>query len=64
MPLEKELLEIIVCPKCKGDLVYEEEKNILLCKTCKVYYPVKDDIPILLIEASQPVEEDNEFKIN
>jgi len=58
MPLEKELLEIIVCPKCKGDLIYEEEKNRLLCRTCKVYYPVKDEIPILLIESAEPLEED------
>jgi len=50
MPLSKELLEIIVCPKCKGDLVYEEEKERLVCPNCKVYYPIKEDIPILLIE--------------
>lgn len=55
MPLEKELLEIIVCPKCKGDLVYEEEKERLVCYNCKVYYPIRDDIPILLVEEAQPI---------
>lgn len=56
MPLEKELLEIIVCPKCKGELIYEEEKNRLICKSCLLAYPIKDDIPILLIEESTPIE--------
>lgn len=56
MPLDKELLEIIVCPKCKGDLIYEEEKERLVCKNCSVYYPIREDIPILLIEEAQKLE--------
>lgn len=56
MALEKELLDIIVCPKCKGDLIYEEEKERLICKVCCVFYPVKEDIPILLIDEAQPIE--------
>lgn len=57
MPLQKELLEIIVCPKCKGDLIYDKEKERLICKNCSVYYPIKEDIPILLIEEALPIEE-------
>ncbi|ACI20419.1 MULTISPECIES: Trm112 family protein [Thermodesulfovibrio] len=56
MPLDKELLEIIVCPKCKGDLIYEEEKERLVCKNCSVYYPIREDIPILLIEEAKKLE--------
>jgi uncharacterized protein YbaR (Trm112 family) len=56
MALDKELLQIIVCPKCKGDLVYEDEKERLVCKNCEVYYPIRDDIPILLIEEAKPIE--------
>ncbi|WP_038059442.1 MULTISPECIES: Trm112 family protein [Thermodesulfovibrio] len=56
MPLDKELLEIIVCPKCKGDLIYEEEKERLVCKNCSVYYPIREDIPILLIEEAKSLE--------
>lgn len=62
MPLDKELLEVIVCPKCKGDLVYlvyEEEKERLICKACSVFYPVKEGIPILLIEEAKPLESEN-----
>lgn len=46
--LSKELLDIICCPVCKGDLRYEKEKNTLTCEACKKVYPIQDDIPILL----------------
>lgn len=59
MALDRELLEIIVCPKCKGDLVYEEDKDRLVCKNCSVYYPIRQDIPILLIEEAIPIEKEN-----
>lgn len=55
--ISKELLEILACPKCKGDLTYDQEKNVLICTNCKVYYPIEDDIPILLIDSARPLEE-------
>ena len=48
--LSKELLDIICCPKCRGDLLYEPEKNILTCKKCATIYPIEDDIPNLIID--------------
>lgn len=48
--LNKELLEILCCPKDHGDLDYNSEKDILTCKVCSRVYEVKDDIPIMLIE--------------
>ncbi len=48
--LKKELLDILCCPKCKGDLLYEEAKSILTCKKCGQVYPVRNDIPIMLVE--------------
>lgn len=51
--IEKELLEILACPKCKGDLEYKEEENRLLCLSCKLKYPIRDDIPIMLIEEAE-----------
>ena len=56
MPLDRELLEIIVCPKCKGELIYEQDKERLVCKNCSVYYPIREDIPILLIEEAQKLK--------
>ncbi len=56
MPLDKDLLAIIVCPKCKRDLIYEEEKERLVCQNCCVYYPIREDIPILLIDEAKKLE--------
>jgi uncharacterized protein YbaR (Trm112 family) len=48
--LSKDLLEIIVCPACRKDLVYSPEKQTLTCTGCKRTYPIEDDIPILLVD--------------
>jgi uncharacterized protein YbaR (Trm112 family) len=53
MALDKELLEILACPKCKGDLVYKEEEQVLECPACRLRYPIKDDIPIMLIDEAE-----------
>jgi len=55
MALSKELLEIIACPKCKGDLEYQEKENRLICNKCKLIYEVKDDIPVMLIDEAKPL---------
>ncbi len=55
--IKKELLEVIACPKCKGELLYNQNKNILICGTCKLVYLIEDDIPILLIENARPLDE-------
>ena len=41
MGIDKELLDILVCPKCKGDLELSEEEDSLICKTCSLKYPIK-----------------------
>ena len=53
MALDKELLEILACPKCKGDLEYREADQVLVCNACRLRYPVKDDIPIMLIDEAE-----------
>jgi hypothetical protein len=50
MPIDKELLAILACPKCKGDLALTEKADGLTCQTCKLMYPIKDDIPVMLID--------------
>lgn len=57
--ISRELLNILACPVCKGDLLYEEEKGRLVCGRCRVYYEIKEGIPILLPEAGKPIEEGN-----
>jgi uncharacterized protein YbaR (Trm112 family) len=46
--MKQELLEIICCPKCKADLIYDEKKSSLTCVSCRTVYEIKDNIPILL----------------
>jgi len=48
--LSKELLDILCCPACKGDLDYRPEERTLTCKACGRVYQVKDDIPIMLVD--------------
>ena len=56
MALNKELLDILVCPQCKGDLEYREEEGALLCHECRLRYRIEDDIPVMLIEEATPIE--------
>lgn len=55
MSLDPQLLEILVCPKCKGDLEYRESESVLVCPACSLSYPVRDDIPIMLIDEATPL---------
>lgn len=53
--LDKELLEILVCPKCKGELEYRAEENELVCPACRLRYEIRDDIPIMLLDEARPL---------
>jgi uncharacterized protein len=50
MPINKDLLEILCCPKCKGDIKLNESEDGLICDACKLMYLIKDNIPIMLID--------------
>lgn len=58
--MDAKLLEILVCPLCKGPLVYKKSAQELICKPCRLGYPVKDDIPVMLEEEARklPAEEE------
>jgi len=53
--LDKELLDILACPKCKGDLDYDSGKDTLTCNACRLVYQVEDGIPNMLIEEAKPL---------
>ncbi|RKX70979.1 Trm112 family protein [candidate division WOR-3 bacterium] len=53
--LDPRLREILVCPRCKGRL--EEKEDSLICKRCKLAYPIKDGIPVMLISEAKKIEE-------
>lgn len=54
MAVSKELLEILVCPKCKGELMLSPSQDGLICEPCKLVYEIRDDIPIMLVEDAKP----------
>lgn len=55
MPLAPELLEILVCPKCKGPLEYREDEAVLICQRDRLRFPVRDGIPVMLVDEATPV---------
>ncbi|HJR40483.1 MAG TPA: Trm112 family protein [Gemmatimonadaceae bacterium] len=55
MSLSPQLLEILVCPKCKGELEYREGEQALLCHACRLRYAIREDIPIMLIDEATPL---------
>lgn len=56
MVVDENLLKILACPKCKGDLEVDTEASRLICKRCSLAYPVRDGIPIMLIEEAERLE--------
>jgi hypothetical protein len=48
--MRKDLLEILACPKCKGEIQLTDKEDGLVCKTCKLIYPIREDIPVMLID--------------
>jgi uncharacterized protein YbaR (Trm112 family) len=55
MTLSPHLLEILVCPKCRGALEYRAAEQVLICHACRLRYPVRDGIPIMLIDEASPL---------
>jgi uncharacterized protein YbaR (Trm112 family) len=56
MSLNKDLLDILVCPQCKGELQLEEDETGLRCEACRLRYAIRDDIPIMLVEEATALD--------
>ncbi len=57
--MNKELLDILACPRCHGDLAMKNDDTVdvgLSCAACAVVYPIRDDIPIMLVEEAIPLD--------
>ena len=54
--LSQELLDILVCPACKGDLAYDAPAQTLTCPACRLRYRIEDDIPIMLVEEAERLD--------
>jgi uncharacterized protein YbaR (Trm112 family) len=55
MSVTPELLAVLVCPKCKGELEYHEVDSVLICHACRLRYEIRDGIPIMLIDEATPI---------
>ncbi len=55
MAVSKELLDILACPKCKEPVRLNEAQDGLVCEKCALVYPIKDDIPVMLVDEATPL---------
>lgn len=62
MPLESNLLEIVACPICKGKLVYDKERDELICKADRLAYPIDQGIPVLLEDKARELTSEELLK--
>lgn len=56
--MDRRLLDILVCPLCKGPLRYERQQGELICKADRLAYPIRDDIPVMLEEEARVVSDE------
>ncbi|MDR0577143.1 MAG: Trm112 family protein [Candidatus Accumulibacter sp.] len=56
--MDARLLDILVCPVCKAALEYRKAASELVCKPCKLAYPIRDDIPVMLEDQARRLDEE------
>jgi uncharacterized protein YbaR (Trm112 family) len=60
--MDKKLLDILVCPICKGKLVYQRKVNELICPVDRLAYPIREGIPVMLEEEARQLPGDEEVR--
>ncbi len=58
--MDKKILDILVCPLCKGELIYQKEAKELICKFDRLAYPIRDEIPVMLEEEARHIPLDDQ----
>ena len=57
MPVSQKLIDLLVCPACHGAIEYKDRRHLIICTQCGLQYPVRDNIPVMLVEeANRPPE--------
>jgi uncharacterized protein YbaR (Trm112 family) len=59
--MDSRLLDILVCPACKGPLLYRKAERELVCKPCRLAYPIRDDIPVMLEDEARKIPPGDEL---
>ncbi|MBF0417245.1 MAG: Trm112 family protein [Magnetococcales bacterium] len=54
--MDKALLEILVCPQCKGGLEYDVKADELICRADRLAFPIRDEIPVMLVDEARSIE--------
>lgn len=58
--MDKKLLDILACPICKGSLIYRKDEKELVCKLDRLAFPIRDDIPVMLVDEARELAADEE----
>ncbi len=61
MTISRELLDILACPQCKGEIHLRQDGSALNCRACRLAYPVRDGIPVMLIDEADPLSPEDEM---
>jgi len=59
--MDKKLLDILVCPLCKGKLIYMKQAQELICRADRLAFPIRDDIPVMLEAEARVIPADEEI---
>lgn len=59
--MDKKLLDILVCPVCKGELIYDKKSAELICRLDRLAFPIRDDIPVMLVDEARELPADEEI---
>lgn len=59
--MDSKLLDILACPLCKGPLMYKKAEAELICKPCRLAYPIQDDIPVMLEDEARKIAPEAEL---
>jgi uncharacterized protein YbaR (Trm112 family) len=57
MAISKDLMEILACPQCKGEVRLLADESAIICERCRLSYPVRDEIPVMLIDEAESISE-------
>ena len=60
--MDNKLLDILACPICKGELVYRKSAKELICRLDRLAFPIKDDIPVMLVDEARKLDADEEIE--
>lgn len=60
--IDKELLDILICPKCKGNIKLHNNDKYIICEKCNLAYYIDENMPIMLIDKAMTIEEANKDK--